>query len=292
MPKLTIGLPTYEDYNGVWFSLQALRMYHSKCMKDCEILVVDNNPGSECGEAVDTYLRDWVRDKGVTARYLPYTEEVGPAGTKNEVFRQAASDYVLCMDSHVLLWPKSLKRLIKYYKKHPHTRNLMSGPLVYDDLISISTHLDMVWRGQMLGIWSDDPRGAEIDNKPYEIPAMGMGCFTCRRDAWLGFHPLFRGFGGEEYYIHEKYKQEGKKCICLPFFRWNHRFNKPCNAAYPLITEDKVRNFIIGHLSLGLDLHHVWQHFVRDENYITQESWDRILRVSLSDIRNFTRGSE
>ena len=37
----------------------------------------------------------------------------------------------------------------------------------------------------------------------------------------------FREFGGEEWYIHEKYRQAGAKCLCLPFLRWQHRFADP-----------------------------------------------------------------
>jgi hypothetical protein len=49
------------------------------------------------------------------------------------------------------------------------------------------------------------------------IPAQGMGVFACRKNNWLGFNPKFRGFGGEEGYIHEKYRKNGKQVICLPF---------------------------------------------------------------------------
>ena len=39
-PKLTIGLATYDDYNGVYFSVQALRMYHPEMMQQTEIIIV------------------------------------------------------------------------------------------------------------------------------------------------------------------------------------------------------------------------------------------------------------
>ena len=37
---LTIGMPTYNDFSGVYFTLQALRCY--QYMRDTELLVVDN----------------------------------------------------------------------------------------------------------------------------------------------------------------------------------------------------------------------------------------------------------
>ena len=30
-PLLTIGMSTYDDYDGVFFSIQSLRMYHDIC---------------------------------------------------------------------------------------------------------------------------------------------------------------------------------------------------------------------------------------------------------------------
>jgi hypothetical protein len=56
----------------------------------------------------------------------------------------------------------------------------------------------------------------DINDEPFEVPAQGLGIFSCKKSEWLGFNPHFRGFGGEECYIHEKYRQAGRKTICLP----------------------------------------------------------------------------
>ena len=42
---LTIGMATYDDYDGVYFTVQALRLYHREVARDVAILVLDNNPG-------------------------------------------------------------------------------------------------------------------------------------------------------------------------------------------------------------------------------------------------------
>jgi len=39
---LTIGMPTYDDFDGVYFTLQALKSYHD--LTDVELLVVDTKP--------------------------------------------------------------------------------------------------------------------------------------------------------------------------------------------------------------------------------------------------------
>jgi hypothetical protein len=107
-------------------------------------------------------------------------------------------------------------------------------------------------------------RAADTDAQlPFEIPAMGLGLFACRRESWLGFNPEFRGFGGEEGYIHEKYRQAGRTSYCLPFLRWNHQFADPRAVKYTVDTRNKLRNYLIGFNELGLDIRPVYEHFVR-----------------------------
>jgi glycosyltransferase involved in cell wall biosynthesis len=250
MVELTIGIPTYNDFDGVYFTIQALRLYQD--LEDTELVVVDNY-GCEHTKA---FVEGWAQ-----GRYVRATEAVGTAAAKNRVFQEARGDAVLCCDSHVLFAPGVIARLKAYFQAHPDCIDLLQGPLVYDDGQSVATHFDPVWRGQMWGIWATDPRGIDPDGDPFPIPMQGMGAFSCRTNAWPGFHPGFRGFGGEEGYIHEKVRQAGGQCLCLPWFRWMHRFGRPSGVPYPLVIEDKLRNYIIGHAELGLDLTPVLTHF-------------------------------
>jgi hypothetical protein len=113
----------------------------------------------------------------------------------------------------------------------------------------------------MWGVWATDPRGHDPDGKPFEIAMQGLGAFSCRKVAWPGFNPRFRGFGGEEGYIHEKFRRAGGRVLCLPWLRWAHRFSRPKGVPYPLYVEDKLRNDLIGHAELGLDLRPIITHF-------------------------------
>lgn len=252
MAALTIGMSTYDDFDGVYFTLQALRMYHD--LADVELLVVDNF-GCE-------HTRTLV-ERIPEARYILATEIVGTAAGRDLLFREGRGAFVLCIDSHVLLTPGAVARLRAYIADHPESVDLLQGPLLHDDLTTISTHFDPVWREQMWGTWGDDPRGADPDAEPFEIPMQGLGVFACRRAAWPGFNPHFRGFGGEEGYIHEKVRQAGGRCLCLPWLRWMHRFARPKGVPYPLSVEGKLRNYVIGHAELGLDLAPVLAHFAQ-----------------------------
>jgi len=248
--ELTIGMATYDDFHGVYFTLQALRQYHD--LAGTELLVVDN---FGC-EATREFVEHWA-----SGRYVRATEAVGTAAPRDRVFAEARGEAVLCCDSHVLFAPGAIARLKQFYRDHPDRLDLLQGPLLYDDGVNLATHFEPVWREQMWGIWATDPRGLDPDGAPFDIPMQGLGVFSCRRRAWLGFHPRFRGFGGEEGYIHEKFRRAGRRCLCLPWLRWLHRFARPAGVPYPLTVEAKLRNYLIGHAELGLDVRPILAHF-------------------------------
>ena len=250
MTRLTVGMATYNDFDGVYFTLQSLRLYHD--LHDVELLVVDNF-GCE-------HTRSLVEDWG-GGRYLRRTDVQGTAAPRDLVFREATGDMVVCCDSHVLFPPGVLARLQEFAQQNPECDDLLQGPLLYDDMRSLSTHLEPEWREEFWGIWATDPRGVDPSSEPFEIPMQGLGAFACRKRAWLGFNPRFRGFGGEEGYIHEKFRQAGRRTLCLPWFRWMHRFARPAGVPYRLTVDDKFRNYMIGHAELGLDLAKPITHF-------------------------------
>ena len=253
--RLTIGMATYDDWDGVYFSVMAIRLFHPEITDRTEILVIDNHPGGKAsGPLAD--LTSWVKNY----RYVPAARPGGTA-SRDLVFRYSNAEFVLCMDSHIFFAPGSLAALLDYLDANPGTRDLLQGPMLYDDVNTLSTHWDPQWNDGMFGTWGQDPRGADLSSPPFEIPLQGLGMFACRRDAWPGFNPRFRGFGGEEGYIHEKFRQAGAATLCLPFLRWLHRFSRPGGVPYHLRRRDRIRNYLIGFEELGLDPAPGIQHF-------------------------------
>lgn len=248
--ELTIGMATYNDFDGVYFTIQALRLYHD--LENTEILVVDNYGCQE----TKAFVQQWTKGKYILAR-----DVVGSSAPRDLIFREAQGEAVLCCDCHVLFVPGAIARLKKFYRDTPDCLDLLQGPLLYDDGKMVATHFNPRWNAQMLGVWGTDPRGQDPNAEPFEIPMQGLGAFSCRKRAWLGFNPGFRGFGGEEGYIHEKFRQARRRCLCLPWFRWMHRFSRPRGGSFPLKTEDRLRNYLIGHAELGLDVRPVLKHF-------------------------------
>lgn len=254
--KMTIGMATYDDYDGVYFSLQALRLYHPDVVDDAELIVVDNNPGGKCAEALKK-LEGHIPNY----RYIPQTSTQGTAVPRQRVFSEASGAFVLCMDCHVLLLPGALRALLDYFDANPATRDLVQGPLLADNLQKACTHLAPVWRGGMFGTWDSDDRANDPTGAPFEIPMQGLGLFACRKDAWPGFNPGFRGFGGEEGYIHEKFRKAGGRTLCLPALRWVHRFDRPLGIPYRNVWEDRIWNYLLGFTELGLDTSELEAHF-------------------------------
>jgi hypothetical protein len=253
--RLTIGMATYDDFDGVYFTIQSLRLNHPELAGALEFVVVDNNPGGPCSEALSNF------GKAVDGyRYVPRGEWSGTA-IRNAVFEEASSPLVLCVDSHVLIAPGALTKLIAFFELQPDARDLLQGPLVYDDLRNIATHFEPRWRAGMYGTWANDPRGGDPLAPCFDIPMHGLGLFACARAAWPGFNAKFRGFGGEEGYIHVKTRQRGGRTLCLPFLRWAHRFNRPLGTQYVNRWEDRMRNYFIGFTELGLDTVEMEAHF-------------------------------
>ena len=83
----------------------------------------------------------------------------GISGTaiRDAVFREATGEIVLCLDCHVFVVPGALKRLIDHFDANPGTRDLLQGPLLYDNLNTISTHFEPNWREGMYGTWEFEP---------------------------------------------------------------------------------------------------------------------------------------
>ena len=248
-------MATYDDYDGVYFTVQALRMFHPEILADSEFIVIDNHPNGPCADPLKR-----LEGSIPNYRYVPHGGRSSTA-IKGLVFEEANSEIVLCIDCHVFIVSGAVKKLIDYFDAHPATMDLLQGPLVLDNLEAISTHFEPKWRGGMYGYWATDDRGRDQDAEPFEIPMQGLGLFACRRQAWPGFNSRFQGFGGEEGYLHEKFRRAGARTLCLPFLRWMHRFNRPMGVPYVNTWNDRVRNYLIGFGELGWDVAPLEQHF-------------------------------
>ena len=243
-------------------------MYHKEILDHVEFLVIDNNPSSEQGKTTETYVKDCVPN----GRYIALEELKGTA-VRDYIFENADAPFVLCLDCHQLLESGSLQKLITYYDENPETEDFIQGPMISESLDTIFTHFKPTWGGGMYGQWGIDERASDIENPPFDIPMQGLGLFSCKKSAWLGFNRLFRGFGGEEGYIHEKFRQQGRRTLCVPFLKWMHRFYRPGGPKYSVTYEDRVINYILGRLELELDYTDVTEYFTELVGKSDTDKW-------------------
>ena len=243
-------MSTYDDFDGVYFSIQALRMYHRIVKQEalCEIIVIDNNPDSASGRAVADFA------KKANVKYIPFTTRTGTA-VRNEIFRNASGQYTISMDCHVLFEQRAIETFLDYMHVDANQRDIVQGPLIYDNLVNFSTHFKPGWGSGMYGKWETDQESL-AKGEAFDIPMQGLGVFGCKTSSWLGFNKHFRGFGGEEGYIHEKFRQAGGRSVCLPNFKWLHRFGRPLGVKYPLNMNDRIWNYYVGWLELTQDPEH------------------------------------
>ncbi len=72
-PSLCVGMATHGDYDGVWFTIQALRLYHPEVADDLSFVVIDNDPDAATAAALRA-IGDWVP----RYRYVPFAATPAP----------------------------------------------------------------------------------------------------------------------------------------------------------------------------------------------------------------------
>jgi len=263
---LTVGMATYDDYDGVFFTIQSLRMYHEICNSDAvEYIVLDTNPSGEHGKEVKKLVETGMNGRG---KYIAKNNGNISSFNKYEIVDYAMGKYVLILDCHVLLQKDAIE--------NKNCKDLIQGPLLYDDLINVSTHFKEVWRGDMYGVW-DTNKEAYDKKEPFEIPMNGMGLCSFERKNWPGISRHFKGFGGEEGYIAEKFRFNGGKNICLPTLKWNHRFGRPNGVKYRLVLEDRIWNYFVGWLEI----------YKNPEHHMIQDTYNHFKkRIPISSLDN------
>ena len=282
-------MATSEDFEGVFFTTQAIRINNLERLDEIEIIIIDNNPDSAEGKATKEHARK------IGARYHPEKQWRSTA-VRDLVFRFSKAEWVLCMDPHVLLEPQTIPRILKFIEDNPTSRDLYGGGLFYDNLGNgVATNMEPQWRSQMFGIWEHQKKGQDPNADPFEIPLHGLGLFMQKKSAWQGFSHLFLGFGGEEGYIHEKVKRAGARNIMLPWLRWNHRFSRPRSVPYSLKIEERVSNYFIGWKETEKNVQEIHDHFAETNPGLDtkkiEEEVDELLGMDLEDAYKKRRAS-
>lgn len=292
-PKLTIGIPMFRDYQGLSQTIMGIVINHPEVLDEIEIIVIDNDKDGDPknGDSHSGKAKGLCGYKG--RRYEHFPEISGTAAAKGRVFELATAPAVLVIDCHVTLPNGVLRTLIDWMADHPDSPDLYQGPLLHDGGLGNigGTHFKPAWGSCMYGQWEVDPRFYE--GKPFEILMQGCGLFACNKSAWPGFHPLLRGFGPEEFHLHQRIRARGGKCYCLPWLQWWHRFGNPDGAKPPGATvENRLRGHLITHLDTGAPtLASIRQHFVDDRTEgapaMSRMDFDRVVKLTRREFKEY-----
>jgi glycosyltransferase involved in cell wall biosynthesis len=251
MERLTIGMSTYREYDALWFTITNILIYHPEIRDHIDFVVVDNDPKHPEGRAI----KQFVESSHVKGKYIAYSDKVGTAAPRDAAVSASENPWVLMIDAHVSFAAGSLAWLLDYIQCC-EGGDLYHGLLVDESGRPTASHMNPEWRDYMYGTWGlvDDPKGI------FEIPMHGMGIYLLNKTYWPWYNERFKGFGGEEGYIHRKYRNQGGRVLCLADVRWAHRF-RTIGPRYPNYLEDRFSNYLIGFSEVGLDLGPVIEQF-------------------------------
>ena len=252
-------MATYDDYDGVYFSVQAIRLYHPEVTDRTEILVLDNHPSGPCAKP----LKDLERQVA-GYRYVPY-ERIHGNWVRDLLFREANAEFVLCMDSHVLFRPGALARLVEYLEGQPGPSDLWQGPLMGDNLKPFATHFDPVWRDRDVRRVGDGParsgpgrtrvRDPDARARGVRVPpgrVAGLQSPAAAGSAWKKAISTRRSDGRAA--GHSACRSSAGRTVSIG----------RSGTRYPVSVEDRVRNYLLTHDELGLDPGAAIAHFEQE----------------------------
>jgi hypothetical protein len=291
---LTIGMAVYDDHEGLTFTLHSLMAHHAEVMPRCEILVVDNHPGSastqhilhQMGMLAASSREVWEQETAAErpqswkpllgkSTYVPFPTP-GTSYPREEIWKRASGRAVVCLDSHVFLPSGVLATLLDFYAAHPDTMDIYQGPLMLDNHRDTVEAFSDVWSARMWGQWASDERGKSGTWEPFDITGQGLGLFTCRKEAWIPFPPGLRGFGGEENSIHLMWRNAGRRTQCLPGLKWWHKFRDQLTGTpYPNDNIDRLRNYVVWAHHNAMPTDKMREHFIA-EGVVTAAEFDRL----------------
>jgi hypothetical protein len=270
--NLTIGMATYNDYDGVYFTIQSLRAHHG--LKDAEFVVLDNSPAGRHQSLTEGFVTR------IGGKYVRIPTEEASSWLKYRVKDYSTKDYCLVLDSHVLIESGGIDVLCQYLEANPDTKDLIQGPAYYDNLSTPETHMNPILRGGHYGVWGSDPTLLENDD-PYEIELTGMACFAFRTKTMPDVSPLVRGYGSEEGSVAELIRKHGGRNICLPKFGWIHRFDYVGSQRHPAKSSDQIWNFFVAWMHIDIAhpmIQKLYDFLVLTNNY---EIVDRLYKEAL-----------
>lgn len=251
--KLTIGIYVYDDYDGVRYLIDSIRINNPEILSNIEFVIIDNCPDTTNSNALMEFLTTSV--KNVAFNYVAYGRYPNHA-YRFEAIELAKTPYVLVTESKTQFTPGSLKSLIDFFDSGMDEGRIITGPRIKDDFSDVMTHFKYEWNGEFYGVAEKDPR-VDSQVEPFEIEGILPGVFAIRKADWRKISRA--AFASNGAYAEDvvlsmrKFLTLGKRPLCLPTFKWTCRMIKTNGKNIPDSVLNRFHNYATAFLQLGLN---------------------------------------
>lgn len=150
---LTIGSALWGEPTEVQMTYQALRMMHPEVMARTELLAVQNMQNAPKAAKIKGMFEGWFRGTCANSRYIEYFDAIGTSPAREQIFKHARGKIVMVIDPHIFIQLGGVKAVLDYFERNPESKDIVTGPILWDNLRTGTTHFIDVWRGEMWGIW-------------------------------------------------------------------------------------------------------------------------------------------
>ena len=248
--KLTIGIYTHDDYDGVRYLIDSIRLNDPDILSDIEFSIIDNCPGTPNSDAIIEYLKTAVKNVAFSYNaFGRYSNHIW----RFEAVELAKTPYVVVVESKLQFAPGALKALINFFDAGLDNGLIITGPRIKDDFSGVLTHFRYAWDGEFYGIAEKDER-ADTQTEAFEIEGLLPGLFAVRKDSFFKIPKgPFAGNGiyGEDVVLSlTNFVVKNKRALCLPALKWSCRMVKASGSAIPDSVLNRFHNYSTAFLLL------------------------------------------
>jgi len=265
---LTVIIPFVQEFPQVLFTLQSAYAEFYKSGLSFELIAIDNwctevkiQEGGRLRDSGGSHIKSLAEEKRPWLRYLEYDEKLSHWQSKNLGVSKCRGKYILFMDSHCILPPRSASSMVRYYMENEEVLNgTLHLPITYmlenqgSDL-NYKLVTDMDHSVVHYAFTRHKP-----DSRPYRVPCMSTCGMLMPRKLFseLGGWPRELGiYGGGENFINFTLAVLGYNVNIYPKtsifhyaakrgYHWNHDdyHRNRCIASYMYGGKDFAENYI------------------------------------------------
>lgn len=132
-PSLSIIIISYNTKEITKNCLESILKETNLKKLPLEVIVVDNNSKDGSGKMLQEFKKKY-ENKNLKITLLLEKENLGFSKANNKAVKKAQSDYILLLNSDIIVLDKAIERLYEYFKKNEKKCDFVGGKLLNKDL--------------------------------------------------------------------------------------------------------------------------------------------------------------